>query len=85
MDFAHPHFAEPRWLWLAVLAPVLLVLLQRGDLAVADGELLALDEGEASALRSSANERSLPETSRKSGTRETPKSSRAPSPWRTLR
>jgi Ca-activated chloride channel family protein len=29
MDFAHPHFAEPRWLWLAVLAPLLLVLLQR--------------------------------------------------------
>ncbi|MBI5388456.1 MAG: VWA domain-containing protein [Verrucomicrobia bacterium] len=29
MDFAHPHFAEPRWLWLAVLTPVLVVLLHR--------------------------------------------------------
>ncbi len=24
MNFANPHFAEPRWLWLAVLAPLLL-------------------------------------------------------------
>jgi Ca-activated chloride channel family protein len=29
MNFAHPHFAEPHWLWLAVLAPLLLVALQR--------------------------------------------------------
>ncbi len=29
MNFAHPHFAEPRWLWLALLAPVLVVLLHR--------------------------------------------------------
>ena len=29
MDFSNPHFAEPRWLWLAVLAPLLLVVLQR--------------------------------------------------------
>jgi Ca-activated chloride channel homolog len=29
MDFAHPHFAEPQWLWLAFAAPVLLLLLQR--------------------------------------------------------
>ena len=29
MNFAHPHFAEPRWLWLAVLAPLLLAALQR--------------------------------------------------------
>lgn len=29
MDFRHPHFAEPGWLWLAVLGPVGLVLLQR--------------------------------------------------------
>ena len=29
MDFTHPHFAEPQWLWLAVLAPVLVVLLHR--------------------------------------------------------
>jgi Ca-activated chloride channel homolog len=28
MNFAHPHFAEPRWLWLAVLAPLLLAALQ---------------------------------------------------------
>lgn len=29
MSFANPHFAEPRWLWLAVLAPLVLVALQR--------------------------------------------------------
>jgi Ca-activated chloride channel homolog len=29
MDFTHPHFAEPRWLWLAVAAPLLAVLLHR--------------------------------------------------------
>ena len=29
MPFAHPHFAEPRWLWLAVLGPVVLLALQR--------------------------------------------------------
>lgn len=29
MDFRHPHFAEPGWLWLAVLGPVALLLLQR--------------------------------------------------------
>ena len=29
MSFAHPHFAEPRWLWVAALAPVALVALQR--------------------------------------------------------
>lgn len=29
MNFTHPHFAEPRWLWLAVLAPLLLLALQR--------------------------------------------------------
>jgi Ca-activated chloride channel family protein len=29
MNFADPHFAEPRWLWLAVLAPLLLIALQR--------------------------------------------------------
>src|SRR4051812_34097829 len=28
MNVAHPHFAEPRWLWLAVLGPVLLIALQ---------------------------------------------------------
>jgi Ca-activated chloride channel homolog len=29
MDFTHPHFAEPRWLWLAVLGPLLVVALHR--------------------------------------------------------
>ena len=29
MTFAHPHFAEPRWLWLAVLGPLTLFALQR--------------------------------------------------------
>ena len=29
MNFAHPHFAEPRWLWLAVLGPLALIALQR--------------------------------------------------------
>jgi Ca-activated chloride channel family protein len=29
VNFANPHFAEPRWLWLAVLAPLVLVALQR--------------------------------------------------------
>ena len=29
MNFANPHFAEPRWLWLAMLAPLLLAALQR--------------------------------------------------------
>jgi Ca-activated chloride channel family protein len=28
MNWVNPHFAEPRWLWLAVLTPVLLVVLQ---------------------------------------------------------
>jgi Ca-activated chloride channel family protein len=29
MNLVHPHFAEPRWLWLAVLGPLLLLALQR--------------------------------------------------------
>ena len=29
MDFTHPHFAEPHWLWLAVLAPLGVLLLER--------------------------------------------------------
>lgn len=29
MNFAHPHFAEPEWLWLALLTPALLVGLHR--------------------------------------------------------
>ena len=29
MNLANPHFAEPRWLWLAVLGPLVLIALQR--------------------------------------------------------
>jgi Ca-activated chloride channel family protein len=29
MNWSHPHFAEPRWLWLALLGPLLLIALQR--------------------------------------------------------
>lgn len=29
MNFANPHFAEPRWLWLAVVGPLALLALQR--------------------------------------------------------
>lgn len=29
MNFSNPHFAEPEWLWLAVLGPLALVALQR--------------------------------------------------------
>lgn len=29
MNIAHPHFGEPRWLWLALLGPLLLLALQR--------------------------------------------------------
>jgi Ca-activated chloride channel family protein len=29
MNLSNPHFAEPEWLWLAVLGPVVLLLLQR--------------------------------------------------------
>jgi Ca-activated chloride channel family protein len=29
MNFIHPHFAEPQWLWLAVLAPAAVFLLNR--------------------------------------------------------
>ncbi len=29
MNLAHPHFAEPQWLWLAVLGPLVLIALQR--------------------------------------------------------
>src|SRR5262245_6997705 len=28
MNFAHPHFAEPHWLWVAALAPLTLLALQ---------------------------------------------------------
>jgi Ca-activated chloride channel family protein len=42
MNFTHPHFAEPRWLWLAVLAPVSLVLLQRYSAQVRSKQLAQL-------------------------------------------
>src|SRR5436309_9103201 len=29
MNLAHPHFAEPRWLWLAALGPLVLIFLHR--------------------------------------------------------
>jgi Ca-activated chloride channel homolog len=29
MNLTHPHFAEPQWLWLAVLGPLVLIALQR--------------------------------------------------------
>jgi Ca-activated chloride channel family protein len=29
MNLSHPHFAEPQWLWLALLGPLALLLLQR--------------------------------------------------------
>ncbi len=29
MDFSNPHFAEPQWLWLAVIGPLLVIALQR--------------------------------------------------------
>ena len=29
MNFVHPHFAEPQWLWLAALAPLAVLLLHR--------------------------------------------------------
>ena len=29
MNVAHPHFAEPEWLWLAILGPIALLALQR--------------------------------------------------------
>jgi Ca-activated chloride channel family protein len=28
MNFANPHFAEPRWLWLAIIGPLMLIALQ---------------------------------------------------------
>jgi Ca-activated chloride channel family protein len=40
LNFANPHFAEPHWLWLAVLAPLLLAGLQRYS-AWARGKQLA--------------------------------------------
>ncbi len=38
-DFRHPHFAEPAWLWLAVLGPVCLLLLQRYAAAARNRQL----------------------------------------------
>jgi Ca-activated chloride channel family protein len=39
MDFRHPHFAEPGWLWLAVLSPVCVVLLHRYAASARDKQL----------------------------------------------
>jgi Ca-activated chloride channel family protein len=39
MNFATFHFAEPRWLWLAVVAPFLLALLQRHAAKARRGQL----------------------------------------------
>jgi len=40
MNFAHFHFAEPRWLWLAILGPLMVAVLQ-GYSAWARGKQLA--------------------------------------------
>jgi len=42
MNFAHPHFAEPHWLWLAVAAPLLLIALQRYAAAARRRQLATL-------------------------------------------
>ncbi len=42
MNFANPHFAEARWLWLAVLGPLLLVALQRYSARVRRKQLARL-------------------------------------------
>jgi Ca-activated chloride channel family protein len=42
MSFATPHFAEPSWLWLAFLGPVLLFLLQRYSAAARRRQLSQL-------------------------------------------
>ena len=42
MEFAHPHFAEPHWLWLAVAAPLLLIALQRYAAAARRRQLATL-------------------------------------------
>jgi Ca-activated chloride channel family protein len=39
MSFSHPHFAEPQWLWLALLGPVALILLQRYSAWARRGQL----------------------------------------------
>jgi Ca-activated chloride channel family protein len=41
-DFAHAHFAEPHWLWLAVSAPIVLVLVQRYAAVARRRQLAAL-------------------------------------------
>jgi len=41
MDLRHPHFAEPAWLWLVVLGPLALLLLQRAA-AIARKKQVAL-------------------------------------------
>jgi Ca-activated chloride channel family protein len=39
VSFSHPHFAEPQWLWLALLGPVALILLQRYSTWARRGQL----------------------------------------------
>jgi len=39
MNFDHPHFAEPLWLWLALAAPLLLLALQRYAAGARRGQL----------------------------------------------
>jgi Ca-activated chloride channel family protein len=39
MNIAHPHFAEPRWLWLAICGPLLLMVLQRYSAWMRDRQL----------------------------------------------
>jgi len=39
MNIAHPHFAEPRWLWLAICGPLLLLVLQRYSAWMRDRQL----------------------------------------------
>jgi Ca-activated chloride channel family protein len=42
MNLAHPHFAEPAWLWLAVAGPLLLLALQRYSAAARRRQLAQL-------------------------------------------
>jgi Ca-activated chloride channel homolog len=64
MNFTNPHFAEPDWLWLALLGPIALYGLQRCSAVmrqrqlskVASAELLAGLTGSVSRLRRRAKE-----------------------------
>ncbi len=54
MNAAHPHFAEPEWLWLAVLGPLALLVLQRYSAWARNRQLaqLAVPEFVANLIRS---------------------------------